>query len=121
MKKRYIPYFTFVVLLTVVFGLNIYMNKRENNIENEITTESTAKSEKINEYETPISKTENKTYYLIKYNNGHLNVYNSDNTIIDTIYVDFDSMREYDRKQFIQGVSVSNIDEIKHITEDFSE
>lgn len=118
MKKRYIVYTAFLVL-TVGF-INIktdFFNKTKTKNETSVDEIFVKEPIKTNQ-STELIQDEN---YLIKFDNGILNIYDWNRNIIGTIAVDSNTMRAYDKKMFEAGVVLKSIEDVKHITEDFSE
>ena len=112
MKKRLVI-FGITAVLSVIVSTSFIENEHDYIYENAIVNSAD------DVQKTPSNDVEMK--YLIKLHEGNLCVYDWDKNIIDTITVDFNSMREYDKNLFAKGVAVEELEEIKHIAEDFSE
>ena len=119
MKKRYVIYTVLCLIIAYILIINIRIVNK-----NYIDTQSISFGDdtvKIINNEKNIPIIEQDKNYVIKLYDGNLTVYDWENRIVETITVDVSSMREYDKNQFEKGIVVSNIEEIKHIAEDFSE
>lgn len=118
MKKRHILYVILSIFFVLILSNFRIVDKETTNAPKTSPKDNTT-SILSNKENTPATETEKE--YLIKLYNGNLNVYDRNNNVVETITIDFDSMRDYDKKQFTKGITVSNLEEIKHIAEDFSE
>lgn len=121
MKKKTMLYLVLclAVIINLIVITNIYNDNSEKN--ETVNVNTIKKTEFLSDKNITQQKNEKSSGYLIKYYNGTLNVYDSDKNVIDSIAVDFDNMREYDKIQFEKGVMVNSIEDLKHIAEDFSE
>ena len=104
MKKRHIIYSVLSVLTVFFLSQNMMIVNENEYIDSK-----------------NVSNIERENNYLIKLYEGNLNVYDRDNNVVASINVNSDAMREYDRNQFLKGITVQSLDDVKHIAEDFSE
>lgn len=124
MKKFYIPYIVVLTIIAVIYSVTTFTNNKSREIQS---------SENIPEKKSEIiSKTPNnvnddykeieqaKEYYTIKSENKSILVYNSENEVVKKLEIDYNSLRDYDKKQFDEGITVDTLEDVYHIAEDFS-
>lgn len=125
MKKFYIPYIVVLTIIAVIYSVTTFTNNKPREIQSSENIPE-KKSENI------ISKTPNningdykemeppKEYYTIKSENKSILVYNSENEVVKKLEIDYNSLRDYDKKQFDEGITVDTLEDVYHIAEDFS-
>ena len=121
MKKNYTLYIVLVLVLCLSYGIITGRNsEHETKVvdENVFVEEKNSENIEVKVVADEISDVE---MYTIRSENSDINVYNSDNEIIRQLNIDYDSLREYDKKQFDDGIVVGSLEEVNHIAEDFSE
>lgn len=99
MKKIYIPYIVFSIIILTLIVLSHVKSK-------EIDTN------KINVPE--------KNLYVIKASDNKVYLLNNKNHILKELNINFNSLRKYDKEQLKNGLLVSTKNELNQIIEDFS-
>lgn len=121
MKKFYTLYIVLVLVLCLSYGIFTGRNSEQESKsvdENVFVEEKSMENIDVKVVADQISDVE---MYTIRSENSNINVYNSDNEIINQLNIDYDSLREYDKRQFDDGIVVGSLEEVYHIAEDFSE
>ena len=119
MYKRHIPYIVsciFIITL-IIISIIVLLPKKESTKNISQTKNEHTKSDEIISAKSE-KNTEEK--YTIKAENGVIYVFNSDKDIIKTLNINYNQLREYDKKEFDKGVTVTSLEEILRIIEDFS-
>lgn len=123
MKKFYTLYIVLALIICFFYAKGNLLNKKDESgkkVDNEIVNIE-EKAESNIGVEVIADEISDRELYTIKSENSDINVYNSDNEIIRQLNIDYDSLREYDKKQFDDGIVVESLEEVYHIAEDFSE
>ena len=121
MKKFYTLYIVLVLVLCLSYGIFTGRNSEQ---ESKGVDESVFVEEKSTEnidVKVVADQISDVEMYTIRSENSNINVYNSDNEIINKLNIDYDSLREYDKRQFDDGIVVGSLEEVYLIAEDFSE
>ena len=121
MKRIYTLYIVFALVLCFFYGV---FTDRKSKPETDHVDEAgfvEAKDRENIDVKVVADEINDVEMYTIRSENSDINVYNSDNEIIRQLNIDYDSLREYDKKQFDDGIVVESLEEVYHIAEDFSE
>ena len=114
MKKSLIPYVVFIILIVI---LMVIANYRIDVLQPNTTNYDVDKDES----ETQNLLPEKKDFvYLVKENNNEIFLYDSNMYVIEKLDINFNGLREYDKKMFTLGIEFENIDDVYGLIEDFS-
>lgn len=119
MKKFYIPYIVFCIILLTLFVINLNSAPRKNPAGEK--KEYVKAEEKYTEIKNDSKdiKTES-NYYTVKANENNIFLYDKNNNIIEKLDIDYANLREYDKNQFINGIRVTSMNDVYLLLEDFS-
>lgn len=117
MKKFYIPYIVFCLLILTLFVTNLKNNEMENTIETKPHIVNTNK--KSNKIINNKKNTETKSY-IVRADNDNVFLYDGEENIIRKLNIDYPSLREYDKNQFLNGIKFNDIQSVYQLIEDFS-
>ena len=119
MKKIHIPYIVFCVILLTLFMINI-SNSERNNYKN-------INSAPINNYKETekdrniFEKTnDEEIYYIVKASNNDIFLYDKNYNVIEKLNINYNSLREYDKNLFLNGIKVDDMQDVYHLIEDFT-
>lgn len=116
MKKSYIQYVVFGILLVTLLVFNNYSNNStRKNIQENHTDFHNDKNIVTNFYENDMEK-----FYFVKENNNEIFLYDNNMNMIKKLDIDFSGLREYDKKIFVSGIRFNNMDDVYCLIEDFS-
>jgi len=113
MKKRYIPFIisaAFLIVLVIISIIFLYANKQE---EFKISIDTNNKIVAKSNIKTPDK-------FTLKSINNEIFLYDNKNNVIKKIDINYNLLRDYDKKQFKNGIVVSSLEEVFQIIEDFS-
>ncbi len=116
MKKFYIPYIVFCIILLTLFVVNTADISTK---EQTYTIPDTENSNYQAEIEDIKEKNED-IYYTVKSSGNYLYLFDNNENLIKNLYIDVDNMREYDRDLFEKGIKIKTMDEVYQLIEDFS-
>lgn len=119
MKKFYVPYIVFVIILGTLFIINL-KNEPQKMI-NDAKDESLINTPKLEIKKNPVNnKVENESFFIIKSSGDNVYLFDSDDNVVEKLSIDYDNLREYDKQLFLKGIKVDSIQEVYHLIEDFS-
>ena len=116
MKKSHIQYIVFSLIIMVLFVLNVLQNKKKDNISH---TESGKPKQGI-EYEAKEKNQNHSETYTWKADNEQIFLYDNEENVIQKLNIEFNNLREYDKKMFVEGIYFDNIEDVYFLIEDFS-
>lgn len=119
MKKFYIPYIVFCIILLTLFAIKLSYEP-DNNITNTepapMVNDSEIKNTGNNE-----KKIENETnYYIVRASGNNIFLFDKNHTVIEKLDIDYNNLREYDKNMFLNGVQFNDMQEVYQLIEDFS-
>ena len=114
MKKSHIPYIVFVILILILLFISNY---RTNILQQNTTNYEVDKNEFKTKNELP---EKDKLFYLVKEKNNEIFLYDGNMKVIEKLDINFNDLREYDKKMFVFGIKFENIDDVYSLLEDFS-
>ena len=119
MKKFYIPYIVFCIIVLTLFVINL--NKVPKQEVREVIPQTTNNNKKIEISENKETKEKSKeSFLLIKASENSVYLYDENNNIIEKLNIDYKNLREYDKNQFLNGIKVKSMQEVYQLMEDFS-
>lgn len=119
MKKFYIPYIVFSIILLTLFVINLNSAPKEIPIEEK--NESIKAEEKTTEIKNVVEDTKTESsHYTVKASENNIFLYDKNNNVIKKLDIDYANLREYDKNQFINGIRVMSMDDVYLLLEDFS-
>ena len=119
MKKFYIPYIVFCIILLSLFIININSAPKKNPIEyKKEYVKAEKKSSEIKNDAKDI-KAES-SYYTVKASENDIFLYDKNNNVIEKLDIDYSNLRQYDKNQFIKGIRITSMDDVYILLEDFS-
>ncbi len=116
MKKSHIQYIVFSLIIIVLFVLNVLQNKKSDNISH---TKLDKPKQSIKS-EANEKKQINSETYTIKADNEQIFLYDNEENVIQKLNIEFNNLREYDKKMFVEGIYFDNIEDVYLLIEDFS-
>lgn len=117
MKKFYIPYIVFCILILTLFVTNLKNTEPKDTAEqNPHIVNTDNKSDKIIDSE----KNTEKKSYIVRADNDNVFLYDNDENVIKKLNIDYPSLREYDKNQFLNGIKFNDIQSVYQLIEDFS-
>lgn len=116
MKKFYIPYIVFCILILTLFVTNLKNSPKKQVAE---VKQSLIQNEEKRTDVTETEFIENK-YFIVRANDNKIFLYDNNDNIIEKLNIDYLTLREYDKNQFLNGIKVNNMQEVYQLIEDFS-
>ena len=117
MKKIYIPYIVFSLLLMSIFVVTLINDQKKiphyDDIKNPNKEEVEIKPENT-------TKETVKDYYIVKKYQNNIFLYDNKNNILKKLDINYNDLREYDKKQFTAGIKLPDISSVNQLIEDFS-
>lgn len=111
---------SFLIIFTV-FLINTDKSQTKKELLNDNKSKiNSVKTEKTNQQTKEITNEDEPEFFTIKFDGNKTNVYDKNDNIIRSLDIDFPSLREYDKSQLKQGVTVYSIDEVNEFAEDFT-
>lgn len=111
---------SFLIIFTVfLINTDKSQTKKELLNDNKLKINS-VKTENTNQQTKEITNENEPEFFTIKFDGNKTNVYDKNDNIIRSLDIDFPSLREYDKSQLKQGVTVYSIDEVNEFAEDFT-
>ena len=115
MKKTHIPYIVFSLIIIVLFVFNVFLPIKKDSISDEKADNSKQNIEsKNNENDKKYKK------YTVKADGEQILLYDNKLNVIRKLNIDFNNLRDYDKKMFIAGIYFDNIEDVYLLIEDFS-
>ena len=117
MRKIYIPYIVFCILLITLFVIMMFNEQDQSPYysENTITENKVIKKTQENKIDE-----KEREYYIVKANDESIYLYDNRNNILDKLNINYDNLREYDKKQFNVGIKLTDMLGVYQLIEDFS-
>ena len=118
MKKFYIPYIVFSIIFVTLFVIKI-TTKDENNIKYIPPNPTTEKPEQ--QEKTIIEEIQDDDiYYIVRASENKIFLYDKKNNIIEKLNIDYNNLREYDKNLFLNGIKVTDMQDVYQLIEDFT-
>lgn len=119
MKKVYIPYIVFCMLLTTLFVVNIFDNKKQTTYSEDEKIMET-KKKVVNDSKSKAKLDSENEFYTVKAMENNIYLYDKNNNILDKLNINYNNLREYDKNQFELGIEISDMSGVYQLIEDFS-
>ena len=117
MKKIYIPYIVFCILMLTLFVINL--NKQEHQIDIEVNPQ-VSKRQNINTGLIIDNDDSKDKFYVIKAKDNNIFLLDNNENTLKKLDIDYLTLREYDKNQFLNGIKVTDMEEVYQLIEDFS-
>ena len=119
MRKIYIPYIVFCILITTLFVINLFSgpNQPTYNVQQKIVE---TKKEIVEDNQDENKTEKERDFYTVKAMENNIYLYDKNNNILDKLNINYNNLREYDKKQFEIGIKITDMSGVYQLIEDFS-
>lgn len=119
MKKFYIPYIVFCIILITLFIFKISTEDKKDEI-NAVPSPLTNYNENKEEKNILQENQDSDLFYVIRASENNIFLFDKNNKVIEKLNIDYMNLREYDKNLFLNGIKVDNMQDVYQLIEDFT-